>query len=82
VSPRTADLVRKALGLTMAVALTVLLFRVLGRLAEGRQRLFDIELFAAVALAALGFWWVRWARRVSASRPWREIDGDPREPQP
>ena len=80
-SARTADLVRKALGLTMAVALTVLIFRVLGRLADGRQRLFDVELFVAIALAVLGFLWVRWARRVSASRPWR-AETEPPEPTP
>jgi hypothetical protein len=72
VTPRAADLVRKALGLAMAVALTVLLFRVLSRLAAGRQRLRDVELLAAVLLAALGFVWVRSARRASATRPWRE----------
>ena len=81
-NPRTADFVRKALGLTMAVVLTVLLFRVLGRLAEGRQRLFDVELLGAVVLAALGFLWVRWARRISASRPWRAGDAGPSGPLP
>jgi hypothetical protein len=76
-SPRAADLVRKSLGGALAVALTFLLFRVLSRLAVGRQRLLDVELFAALVLGALGFLWVRWARKVSAARPWREADESP-----
>jgi hypothetical protein len=79
VSPRAADVVRKSLGAALAVGLTLLLFRVLSRLAEGRQRLLDPELGAALALGTLGFLWVRWARRVSAARPWRE-DADARGP--
>jgi hypothetical protein len=76
VTPRVADLVRKTLGGAMAVALTVLLFRVLSRLAEGRQRLLDWELWVALALATLGFLWVRFARRLSATRPWRAESGE------
>jgi hypothetical protein len=72
VSPRGADLLRKSIGLAMAIALTLLTFRVLARAATGRGRLLDPELFGAVLLVVLGFFWVRWARRVSASRPWRE----------
>jgi hypothetical protein len=76
VSPRAADVVRKALGGALAACLTVLLFRVLSRAAEGRASLRDPELWATLALGALGFLWVGWARRVSAARPWREGTGD------
>jgi hypothetical protein len=64
VTPRTADAIRKVLAYGLATVLTVLLFRVLSRTANGRQTLGDLELWATVALAALGFLWVRAARRV------------------
>ena len=81
-NPRAADVVRKTLGYGLAIGLTVLLFRVLGRLAGGRQALLDPELWAMLALATLAFLWVRWARKVSASRPWRDAGPPPEDPIP
>jgi hypothetical protein len=69
VSPRVADAIRKACAYGLAVGLTLLLFRVLGRVAGGRQRLDDVELAATLALAALAVLWVRAARRVRRGPP-------------
>jgi len=64
VTPFAADAVRKACAYALAIALTLLLFRVLGRASSGRQSLSDWELWAAVALGALGVVWIRAAKRV------------------
>jgi hypothetical protein len=61
---RAADLVRKACAGLLAVAVTVLLFRAMFRLANGRGTWADWELWLALALAALGVYWVKAARRV------------------
>lgn len=63
VSPPLADLVRKAAAGLLAVGLTVLLFRVMFRAANGSARLLDWELWTALVLAALGVTWVKAARR-------------------
>jgi hypothetical protein len=52
------------LAALLAVAVTVLLFRVMFRLADGRGSWADAELWVALALAALGIVWVKAARRV------------------
>jgi hypothetical protein len=80
VTPRTADAIRKVLAYALATVLTVLLFRVLSRLANGRQALLDPELLATLVLAALGTWWVSAARRVRRERPAGEApDEGPRQ---
>jgi hypothetical protein len=61
---RTADLVRKVSAGFLAVAVTVLLFRAMFRLANGHGSWTDWELWAALVLAAIGILWVRAARRV------------------
>lgn len=66
ISPVAADRVRKVVGYGLATLLTVLLFRVLGRLAAGRQGL-DVEVVALVVLATLAILWVRAAKRVRAA---------------
>jgi hypothetical protein len=71
VTPRTADAIRKVLAYGLATVLTLLLFRVLSRVANGRQTLGDVELWATLVLAALGFAWVRAARRVRRAAPGR-----------
>jgi high-affinity Fe2+/Pb2+ permease len=64
VSPLAADRIRKGAGYALAIAITLLLFRVLGRTAGGRQSLLDGELWALLALVALAVLWVRAAKRV------------------
>jgi hypothetical protein len=64
VSPRAADLLRKLVAGALSVLVTVLLFRVMFRAAAGRASLPDGELWIALALLALGFAWVRAARRT------------------
>jgi hypothetical protein len=64
VSPRTADAIRKGCAYALAIALTLLIFRVLGRVSSGTQRLLDVELFGAILLGALGVVWIRAAKRV------------------
>ena len=61
---RAADLVRKVAAALLAVAVTVLLFRVMFRVADGRGSGTDVELWTALGLAALGIVWVKAARRV------------------
>ena len=63
-TPLVADRIRKALAYALAGGLTVLLFRVLSRTANGTQALADVELWGMLALAALAFLWVRAARRA------------------
>ena len=65
-SPAAADLVRKACGFALAIVLTLLLFRVLSRLATGTLSLDDPAIYGALLLAALGVLWVKAARRVRA----------------
>ena len=61
---RVADLVRKVCAYALAIALTLLLFRVLSRLAEGTLSAGDPALWGAVALATVGVLWVRAAKRM------------------
>lgn len=63
-APRAADLVRKSCAGLLAVAVTVLLFRAMFRLANGKGTWWDWELWLALVLAALGVFWVKAARRV------------------
>lgn len=63
-TPLAADRIRKLLGYGLALGITLLLFRVLGRTADGRQGLLDAELIALAVLIALSVTWVRAARRI------------------
>ena len=65
-SPAAADLVRKLCGYALAIVLTLLLFRVLSRLATGTLYPADPAIYGAPLLAALGVLWVKAARRVRA----------------
>jgi len=82
-SPAAADAVRKVCGYALATVLTLLLFRIFGRLSNGRQALLDVELWTFLVLATLAVVWVRAARRVrrvqGASAP---SDGRESEPPP
>jgi hypothetical protein len=69
VTPRAADRIRKGAAVLLATALTLLLLRVLARVARGRETWSDPELWGLVALAALAVAWVRKARRWKADRP-------------
>jgi hypothetical protein len=71
VTPRAADAIRKVVGYSLAAVITLLLFRVLGRTAQGTQSLADVELAALVVLMTLALLWVRAAKRV------RRRDGAP-----
>ena len=64
VSPRAADWIRKACAYLIAGVGTVFLLRVMFRLANGKQRLLDPELFLVVALAVLMTVWVLAAKPV------------------
>lgn len=76
-SPRTADLVRKLVAGALSIAVTVLLFRVMFRAASGRASLADVELWVALVLLALGFAWVRAARRVYQAAEQEPDEGAP-----
>ena len=80
-SPFAADAIRKVCGYALATVLTVLLFRLFGRLSNGRQTLADIELWIFLGLSTLAVLWVRAARHVrrtmAASAP---PDGSPPNP--
>ena len=79
ITPQAADAVRKVVGYGLAVALTVLLFRVLGRTANGRQALAEPELIVLVVLTSVAIAWVRAARRVRRAAPHLE-DARPEDP--
>lgn len=64
VRPEAADRIRKVVGYALAAGLTLLLFRVLARTANGRQALLDPELIALVVLGSLAVTWVLAAKRV------------------
>lgn len=68
-SPVAADAIRKVCGYALATVLTILLFRIFGRLSNGRQSLADVELGVFVVLSALAIAWVRAARRVRRALP-------------
>jgi hypothetical protein len=82
ISPIAADRVRKVSGYALAISITLLLFRVLGRAADGLQSLADVELWGLLALVALAVVWVRAARRVRRVAPpgGREGEGPPAAP--
>ena len=67
-SPIAADLVRKVLGYGLAIVLTLLIFHVLSRLANGTLDATDPAIYGMFVLAALGVLWVRAARRVQRGR--------------
>lgn len=69
ITPIAADRIRKVSGYALAISITLLLFRVLGRTADGLQSLADVELWALLALVALAVVWVRAARRVRRVTP-------------
>lgn len=60
----TYDRVRKLLTVLMSAVATILLLRVLFRLAHGRFSLADLELWGFLALFVLATWWIRSARRM------------------
>ena len=64
VRAEVADRIRKVVGYALAAGLTILLFRVLARTANGRQALADPELVALVVLGTLAVSWVAAAKRV------------------
>ncbi len=64
ISPRAADAIRKVVGYSLAAGITLLLFRVLGRLAQGTQTLRDPEWIVLAVLMTLAILWVRAAKRV------------------
>lgn len=64
IDPVWADRIRKIVAGTIAVAGTLLLFRVLDRAAAGTQRLADPELWVLLVLAVAVGLWIRAARRV------------------
>jgi high-affinity Fe2+/Pb2+ permease len=64
VSPAAADAIRKLTGYLLATVLTLLLFRIFGRLSNGRQALLDGELAVFVVLGTLAVAWVRAAKRI------------------
>jgi hypothetical protein len=68
ISPVVADRIRKVAAGTLATAITVLLLRVLARVAEGRGTWADPELAAVVVMLTVGVLWVRAARRVRPPR--------------
>ncbi len=74
--PRTADAIRKVIGYALATVLTVLLFRLFGRLSNGRQTLGDLELWTFLGLSTLAVIWVRAARRVRRGQPPPSIESD------
>jgi hypothetical protein len=83
ISPRGADAIRKVVGYALAVVLTVLLFRVLGRTANGRQRAADPELVVLVVLASAAILWVRAAKRIRrGAPPSDDPEGDAGPPPP
>ena len=69
VGPRTADAIRKVIGYALATVLTVLLFRIFGRLSNARQTVSDPELWIFLVLSTLAVIWVRAARRVRRAQP-------------
>lgn len=64
VDPVLADRIRKGTALAFALVETVLVFRVLARLARGSLHLDDVELWAVVVLGAAALAWVAKAKRV------------------
>lgn len=82
-SPATADLVRKVLAGALSITVTVCLFRVMFRAAQGRASAGDPELWLALGLLVLGFWWVKSARRVRGLVGIEPPPGEPgHEPPP
>ncbi len=63
-----ADRIRKVCTVLLAAAGTWFLFRVLFRLAHGKQRLLDFDLAMVVLFTALTFVWIRATRRVPRRR--------------
>lgn len=79
-SPRTAEAVRKVCAYSLATAISLLTFRVFGRLANGREPVLDPELWTLLGLCVLAFWWVLAAKRVRRAE--REREGSPPPPSP
>ena len=65
----TADALRKGIAYGLAIVLTLLIFRVFGRLANGTQRFADLELYAMLLLGTLAIVWVRAAKRIRRPPP-------------
>ena len=77
-SPVLADAIRKLLGYSLAIVLTLLLFRVFSHLANGTLRASEPAIYAFAVLAAISVVWVRAARRVRRERgPEEDPDGQP-----
>jgi len=69
VHPVLADRIRKGTALLFALVETVLLFRVLARLARGGLHLDDAELWIVLVLGGVALAWVAKAKRVRRERP-------------
>lgn len=77
IGPRTADAIRKVIGYALATVLTLLLFRLFGRLSNARQTMEDPELWTFLVLSTLAVIWVRAARRVRrAQAPVPPLEGE------
>ena len=63
-SPRAAEAVRKVCAYALATAISILTFRVFGRLAGGLEPVGDPELWALLGLCATAVFWVVAAKRV------------------
>jgi hypothetical protein len=72
VSPRTAEAIRKVCAYGLATLISVLTFRVFGRLAGGLQTAGDPELWALLGLCGLAVLWVVAAKRVRRAERERE----------
>lgn len=71
-SPRAAEAVRKVCAYALATAISLLTFRVFGRLAGGLEPLADPELWALLLLCGLAVLWVVAAKRVRRAERERE----------
>lgn len=63
-----ADKIRKFATFVLAAVATVMLLQVLFRLAKGRFRLEDPQLWIFLVLAVIGVVWIRATRRMPRTR--------------
>ena len=79
-SPRAAEATRKVCAYALATAISLLTFRVFGRLANGLQRIADPELWGLLALCGLAVLWVVAAKRVRRAQREGPPPTDPNTP--
>ena len=72
-SPRAAEAVRKVCAYTLATAISLLTFRVFGRLANGLEPIGDPELWVLLLLCGLAVFWVRAAKRMRRAERERDL---------